>query len=553
MKPTGLSPVCLTIRLLGAMTVAMAVPRPVLAAPAATSAASTVHVLKPSDLGAYAAAFAAVRRGDFDTADRELKKVRDPCLVGRVTFEKLMSPTYSASFAELKAWLQKYHQMPGAERVWAVARKRQIASELPLPDPDPSDGAADAAAWSRVERVAERLEAPPKPKVAVARGIEAARDAYYRGDVALAYRLARTAGEHWVLGLAAYRLRHFDEAREAFATLARDRAQNDWVRSAGAYWAARAAIAAGHAEAAPAYLQTAAATPYTFYGLIAERQLGLDPAVGPTGLVLEDPGRGDDAARPEAAGKTPETAITRLIRTDPRAHRAAALAQLGLRAEAGLELRTALLGASAGPDRHRWAALALAIGAPLSSPTDIGRGRRTFDLSAFQTPDFYPIGGYTLDKALVYALVKQESRFNPEASSTAGAYGLMQLTPATAAHVTQDDGLIRDPTALKDPALNLRIGQDYVSRLLDATKGDLMHAVAAYNSGPGTIMKIAARMPEADSLLILESTPGGETREYVQRVVANYWIYRLILGQTSRTLDAAASAARQIKAVLDQP
>ena len=85
------------------------------------------------------------------------------------------------------------------------------------------------------------------------------------------------------------------------------------------------------------------------------------------------------------------------------------------------------------------------------------------------------------------------------------------------------------------------------------TKGDLVHAIAAYNSGPGTITKIAAQMPGADSLLILESTPGGQTREYVQRVVANYWIYRLMLGQTSRTLDAAASAARQIKAVLDQP
>ena len=194
----------MTVSLMGATAVAAAPA----AASSAPSAALPVRVLKPADLGAYAAAFAAVRRGDFDTADAELKKVHDPCLVGRVTFEKLMSPTYSASFAELKTWLQKYHQLPGADRVWAVARKRQIASELPLPSPDPEvDGAADAAAWSRVERVAEHLEAPPKPRVAVSRGIEAAREAYYRGDVSLAYRLARTAGEHWVLGLSAYRTR----------------------------------------------------------------------------------------------------------------------------------------------------------------------------------------------------------------------------------------------------------------------------------------------------------------------------------------------------------
>jgi hypothetical protein len=72
------------------------------AAQATPVTASPLRVLKPGDLGAYASAFAAVRRGDFDTADAELKKVRDPCLVGRVTYEKLMSPTYSASFAELK-------------------------------------------------------------------------------------------------------------------------------------------------------------------------------------------------------------------------------------------------------------------------------------------------------------------------------------------------------------------------------------------------------------------------------------------------------------------
>ena len=128
----------------------------------------------------------------------------------------------------------------------------------------------------------------------------------------------------------------------------------------------------------------------------------------------------------------------------------------------------------------------------------------------------------------------------------------MQLTPSTAARITQDDGIMRDPAALKDPALNLRIGQDYVSRLLDATKGDLLHAIAAYNSGPGVIARTAAQMPGADSLLVFESMPGGQTREYVQKVVANYWIYRLMLGKPSHTLDAAAGAAKAIQAVLDQ-
>lgn len=517
----------------------------------ASSSSTPLKILSQADLSAYATAFAAVRRGDFDQADRAIAAVKDKCLVGRVAYEKLMSPGYTATFAELKGWLTKYHDLPDADRVWAVAKKRQIASEAPPPPPDATPSADDSQTWARVERVAQRLDAPPKPKAIVSKSVQAAREAYYAGDVTTALKLAKTAGEHWIYGLAAYRTNRFEEAAAAFGKLAQDRTQNEWVRSAAAFWSARSEIAAGKPEQAPALLRIAAATPYTFYGLIAERQLGLAPSVGPTGVDMPDEERVETPLSPQAPSKVGETALTHFVRADRRAHRAAAFAQLGLTAEAGLELRTALLGAGGEAERKKWLAAAIALGAPLTSPADLNRGRRRFDLSGFQTPDFFPIGGYTLSRALVYALIKQESRFNPNASSTGGAYGLMQLTPATAAHVTQDAGLVKDPSALKDPALNLRIGQDYVGKLLEATKGDLLHAVAAYNSGPSTILKTAAQMPGADSLLVFESMPGGQTREYVQRVVANYWIYRLMLGQPAPTLDAAAAGARTILAMLD--
>lgn len=523
--------------------------------PAAASivapASSGLKVLRPSDAAAYSAAFAAVRRGDFDQAEQALAHVHDRCLVGRVAYEKLMSANYIASFSELKGWLVKYHDLPDADRVWAVAKKRQIASEAPPPPPDAGPSASEESeTWARVERVAQHLDTP-RPKAPVSKAVQAAREAYYSGDIATALKLARTAGEHWIVGLSAYRTNRFDEAAAAFEKLAEDRSQNEWVRSAAAFWGARSEIAAGRPERAPALLRIAASTPYTFYGLIAERQLGMAPSVGPGGVDMSDDDRPDPSPSASIGPKVGESAVVQWVRSDRRAHRAAAFAQIGLASEAGLELRTALLGAAGERDRKKWMATAIALGAPLSSPADLGHGPRQFDLSGFQTPDFYPIGGYTLSRALVYALIKQESRFNPNASSTSGAYGLMQLTPATAAHVTQDVGLVKDPSSLKDPALNLRIGQDYVSKLLEATKGDLLHAVAAYNSGPTTILKTAAQMPGADSLLVFESMPGGQTREYVQRVVANYWIYRLMLGQPAPTLDAAAAAARTIRAVLD--
>jgi soluble lytic murein transglycosylase-like protein len=113
--------------------------------------------------------------------------------------------------------------------------------------------------------------------------------------------------------------------------------------------------------------------------------------------------------------------------------------------------------------------------------------------------------------------------------------------------VVGDDKLARDPTPLRNAAFNLRVGQDYMTTLLGLTQGDVLRAVASYNSGPGTILKTAKRMdPDSDSLLVFESMPGGQTREFVQRVVSNYWIYRQMFGQDCPSLAALASGARSV-------
>ncbi len=190
-------------------------------------------------------------------------------------------------------------------------------------------------------------------------------------------------------------------------------------------------------------------------------------------------------------------------------------------------------------DRPKLTALALALNAPLGGPDPAKAGWARFDLGSFPTPVLQPLGGFTIDKALVYALVRQESRFNPDASS-GSAYGLMQLTAETAARLAGDERLRRNPQALRDPALNLKLGQAYVAKLLGAVQGDVLRAVASYNSGPGVVQKLAARMGgDADSLMLVESMPSGQTRDYVQRVMAYYWTYRQIFGLDTATLGSA--------------
>jgi soluble lytic murein transglycosylase-like protein len=113
---------------------------------------------------------------------------------------------------------------------------------------------------------------------------------------------------------------------------------------------------------------------------------------------------------------------------------------------------------------------------------------------------------YGIDPALLAGLVKQESGFNPSAGSPAGARGLTQLMPATAA------GL--GVTNVLDPAQNLDGGAKYLRQQLDAFGGDVTRALAAYNAGPGAVKRYGGVPPYA------------ETQNYVRAVQANAAAYR---------------------------
>ena len=526
---------------------ALAAALSVFAGSALAETSPAVHALSNSDAQVYARAFKAVRAGEFDTLRGVADQVDDECLMGRLQLMKLMHADYPATYEELRTWLKKYHDQPGADRVYALARKKAPGvADLPAPDTDAAEAPDPAApSWARVEALAEKLDLKT-PTTKVDPRLQAAKEAYYGGDLERGFDLATAAGERWIAGLAAFRMKKYEVAEARLTALAQDQTQSEWVRSGAAFWAARAAVAAGAPERAPALLQIAAQTPYTFYGLIAERQLGLEPAITPDGFDMGDAARAEGGAG--AAAVAGASAPGRLVKTDKRAHRAAALAQVGLRYAASQELRTALMNAGSAPARKQWISLGLALNVPLTSPADLTHGGRSrFDLAQFPTPDLQPSGGFTLDPALILAIVRQESAFKPTAASNANAYGLMQITAATAARVAGDDKLARDPTPLAEPGFNLRVGQDYVAKLLGLVQGDVLRAIAAYNSGPGVIMKTAKQMePSADSLLVFESMPGGQTREFVQKVVSNYWIYRQILGHDCPSLAALASGARSV-------
>jgi soluble lytic murein transglycosylase-like protein len=150
--------------------------------------------------------------------------------------------------------------------------------------------------------------------------------------------------------------------------------------------------------------------------------------------------------------------------------------------------------------------------------------------------------GFTLDRALVYAFMRQESAFNPKARSFVGAMGLMQLMPGTARIVTNKfapETAGGDPW---DPSVNISLGQAYIGSLLNDVDDNLVRTVAAYNGGPGNVMRWDSTLnASADPLFYIAMIPLNETRDFVHRVIANYWMYQIRLGQPTPSLDQIAA------------
>ncbi len=166
-------------------------------------------------------------------------------------------------------------------------------------------------------------------------------------------------------------------------------------------------------------------------------------------------------------------------------------------------------------------------------------------------PQWEPIGGFTVDRALLYALMRQESQFAPTARSRVGASGLMQLMPATARSMAELTGATlgkrnskTERAALRDPEYNLMLAQEYVQVLLgdQHIENNLVLFAASYNQGPGATARWDAAHPEYrdDPLLFIESLPSKEARTFTLRVLTNYWVYRQRLGQPMPDLDALA-------------
>jgi soluble lytic murein transglycosylase len=539
-------------------------------------------VLAPAEIARYQRIFAFEDKGAWGEADREIARLGDTLLLGHVLAERYLAKSYKASYAELAAWLDKYADEPDAKELYALALNRRpahapaphrpIATALEEREPA-NDDEADPALPPQAALVARQIRslaatAPRRAELLLA-GPEARRllddetRASLRTFVAERYLAAGQPQQalvlstpaqdgaespvaHWDAGLAAWHLGRMSEAKEHFEALARNPGRSPTLKSAGAFWAARVAQRAHRPDHVAYWLGLAAEQPRTFYGLIARRMLGEDPQL-------------DFEAEP-------------FTRIDARAltsmeagRRALALLAVGQRVRAAAELRplaqsdrpAMLQSLAAVADRADLAALSLQVSATLTAADG-----RTHDRALFPVPHWTPRGGFTVDRALLFALMRQESLFVPRAASTAGAQGLMQLMPATARAMANRKGVHlaaqeRDAEkALADPELNLTLAQEYVRVLLrhDRIKGNLILFALAYNGGPAVAKRVKDLPAEYrhDPLLYIESIVTPQLRLFTKHVLTNYWIYRMRLQQATPDLDALAAGKWPTYIALDQ-
>ena len=534
-------------------------------------------VLSPADAERYSAIFALQEAGKMGQADKLIAQLEDRRLMGHVLAQRYLHPTaYTSKFFELRDWLALYNDHPQAERIYALALKKKPGGKAELAKPyvapaslsgppqssfapyrserDRSTATAKRVSElksqlrkllkdDRLEKALTLVESKEVQRLFDTVELDQAyaqiaQEWYYEGDDLKALELAQPAAlrsgsyvptANWIAGLAAWRQASFDQAAQHFEAVALSDRVNGWLAAAGAYWAARAHLRRRDPAEMSYWLSLASEYPRTFYGQLAREALGLETQFDFRSFRLTEAG-------------------VRLLAASPTGGRAMALLQVGQHDLAEQELllleswdsmdATEVLLAIA--DQAQLARFAFKLANRLADADGNNRSGRPLLAALYPVPPWQPPSGYFVDEALVYALIRQESAFNPDAKSRAGARGLMQIMPRTASYVSGDSGLKgSQKDALYDPALNLQLGQEYLMHLMSLTEvgNDLFRLCAAYNGGPGNLAKWQRETNYAgDPLLFIESIPVGETRDYIERVLANYWIYSARLGQATPSL-----------------
>ncbi len=515
---------------------------------------------------------------EWTIVDTLIKKLKNKILLGNVYAERYLHPTgWRSSFKDLSHWLEKYNDHPDATRIFRIALKRK-PRKYKSPK-KPTTGFLNGYGTYKANSLKPRFPINNKKykkysyqiSIKLRRAINKKQTQYaenllnskkvkkyltkkemsqLRAELSHAFfifdndykslrqaRLSMSLSDLnnplalWAGGLASWRTKNIESAKYFFNKLAEIKGP-DGIAAAGGYWSARISFFLGNPKKANYFLTKAAIRERTFYGSLAMASLGYK-------------------YNPKFELPNYSINLIKKIFQHNGGKRALALLEVDEYHKAAREFRKII------PkfDVKDYPQL-------LSFISKNNMPGLTFRLAAILRNDYgqihlgglYPIPSWKMntsdlkDRALVYAIARQESGFNPRAKSSSKAMGVLQIIPSTAAFImkNREYRLRRSKNhLLYNPPHNVLIGSKYIEFLLNLpiVNQDLMWMLASYNAGPGNFKKWTKdkNYKYKDTLLMLESLPARETRNYIKLVLTNLWIYKIRFNQDNNILNTLAS------------
>ena len=352
-----------------------------------------------------------------------------------------------------------------------------------------------------------------------------------RGDKKQAYDVVKLHGQpfgskeyaeaEWLAGWLALRAKFEPDTAIVHFNNMYNNVKSPISLARGAYWLGRAFEAKVDMPESESWYAKAAIWPNTFYGQLA--------------ALKQTPSN-----RPKV-GNDPTPLETERVSFDARGD-VRIIAQLGSIGQYGLQKRFVENTEKTLNTATEYLLLDEVVNTKRNPELAVWLGKQASQKGILIYRPTYPVVDYgsylTGSPALAQAIIRQESLFNPDALSPAGARGLMQLMPATAAELAKKLGVSTGGNIERltlDPNRNVQLGSAYINKLTNQFDGSLVMAVASYNAGQGRVRGWIKTFgdPRTDHLALIdwiESLPVYETRNYVQRVMENYHVYQAMMG-----------------------
>lgn len=520
-------------------------------------------VLSKEDVRLYKAMFQLQRNLQRPEVAKLVPKLKDDVLMGHLIAERILHPKTKTPFSDMQKWMSNYPDHHEAPYIYSLAQKRKPRGASV---DAPSFGVASAARYSDPDIDQAQIELNRKrykirQKLSYLRGknmhqnamgvvlapqtfgilgesmwareaIKVAKNMAVEDQFSDVVKVASAIVEKtdvkdteggWLHGYAYYRMGAKEKAISAWKEVVFTIPENSKYFSQIAWWIGRTLEEKNRMDEADRFYREAAADPYTFYGQLAAEKLGVS--------------KDGDWSLPDIAAEDVKT-----ILASEGMRRVIALAQIEEYDLAQHEFKAIYKTLPDTIDRSLLA-LMVRLHLPNSAMTmafNLKQKGEVYPAALFPVaPKWEPLGGYKVDQALLHAIIRQESAFQPSIKSRVGARGLMQIMPGTSRYIQRMRGERATPTyGLDDYATNMDQGQYYLQYLSSRFDGNLMQMVAGYNGGPRNVEKWQEKYASIydDPALFIENIPFTETREYVKKVLSNLWIYQKQMGVERTTL-----------------